>query len=116
MCFTLHLLGRCPWDTIFSSGPTTLWAGPAIQDLYRRHKTDPAIRPSAMLLGCRQLGKATQGSIKTQKSGIWNHPNLSTYEYFGDDGKIRFAYIIEKKEEEIKNIFNCNASSGWFKK
>ena len=40
----------------------------------------------------------------------------STYEFFGEDGKIRFAYIIEKKKNEIKNIFNCNASSGWFKK
>ena len=39
-----------------------------------------------------------------------------TYEFYGEDGKIRFAYIIEKKNGEVKNIFNCNASSGWFKK
>ena len=40
----------------------------------------------------------------------------STFEFCGEDGKIRFAYIIEEKEGEVKNIFNCNASSGWFKK
>ncbi|WP_036153886.1 hypothetical protein [Maribacter forsetii] len=40
----------------------------------------------------------------------------STYEFFGDDGNIRFAYIIEKENDKIKDIYNCNASSGWFKK
>tara|TARA_R110002049_G_scaffold308133_1_gene511032 strand:- start:5856 stop:6245 length:390 start_codon:yes stop_codon:yes gene_type:complete len=40
----------------------------------------------------------------------------STFEFYGKDGKIRFAYIIEEKEGEIKNIFNCNASSGWHTK
>ena len=44
---------------------------------------------------------------------VIGHPS---YEFYGEDGKIRFAYIIEEKEGEVKNIFNCNASSGWFKK
>jgi len=39
-----------------------------------------------------------------------------TYEFFGADRKIRFSYIIEEKDGEIKDIYNCNASSGWFKK
>ncbi|MDO6602000.1 hypothetical protein [Arenibacter palladensis] len=44
---------------------------------------------------------------------VIGHPS---YEFYSEDGKIRFAYIIEEKEGEVKNIFNCNASSGWFKK
>ena len=40
----------------------------------------------------------------------------NTYEFFGEDGKIRFAYLIEKENGQIKDIYNCNASSGWFKK
>ena len=40
----------------------------------------------------------------------------STYEFYGADAKIRFAYIIEQKDNEIKDIYNCNVSSGWFKK
>ncbi|TDT41962.1 hypothetical protein CLV90_3195 [Maribacter spongiicola] len=39
-----------------------------------------------------------------------------THEFFGADGKIRFAYLINQKDGEVKDIFNCNASSGWFKK
>lgn len=39
-----------------------------------------------------------------------------THEFFGADGKIMFSYIIEQKDGEIKDIYNCNASSGWFKK
>lgn len=42
--------------------------------------------------------------------------NHETLEFFGADGTIRFAYIIEQKDGEIKDIYNCNASSGWFKK
>ena len=37
-----------------------------------------------------------------------------SYEFFGEDGKIRFAYIIEKEDDKIIDIYNCNASSGWF--
>ena len=44
---------------------------------------------------------------------VIGHPS---YEFYGEDGKMRFAYIIEQKGGEVKNIFNCNASSGWFKK
>ena len=40
----------------------------------------------------------------------------STYEFFGTNGKIRFAYIIEQKDGKVKDIYNCNASSGWFLK
>ena len=36
-----------------------------------------------------------------------------TNEFIEEDGKIRFAYIIEQKDGEIKDIYNCNASSGW---
>lgn len=39
-----------------------------------------------------------------------------THEWFGADGKILFAYIIQQKDGEIQDIFNCNASSGWFEK
>ena len=37
-----------------------------------------------------------------------------TFEFWGEGDKLRFAYVIEKKDGEVKNIFNCNASSGWF--
>lgn len=37
-------------------------------------------------------------------------------EFNGADGKIRFAYMIEEVEGKVKDIYNCNASSGWFKK
>ena len=36
-----------------------------------------------------------------------------SYEFYGEEDKPRFAYVIEEKGGEIKNIFNCNASSGW---
>ncbi|WP_281541561.1 hypothetical protein [Maribacter aestuarii] len=40
----------------------------------------------------------------------------STYEFYGADGKIRFAYIIEQRDGEVKDIYNCNVSSGWLMK
>lgn len=38
----------------------------------------------------------------------------SSYEFYGNGPNPRFAYIIETENGEVKNIFNCNASSGWF--
>ncbi|RIV68762.1 hypothetical protein [Flagellimonas aequoris] len=37
----------------------------------------------------------------------------STYEFYGTKSTPRFAYLIEIVNGEVKNIFNCNASSGW---
>lgn len=37
-----------------------------------------------------------------------------TYEFYGNGPYPRFAYVIETENGEAKNIFNCNASSGWF--
>lgn len=34
-------------------------------------------------------------------------------ELWGDGNKPRFAYVIEEENGYVKNIFNCNASSGW---
>jgi hypothetical protein len=36
-----------------------------------------------------------------------------TYEFYGEKSTPRFAYVIEIINGEVKNIFNCNASSGW---
>ncbi|MCR9228554.1 MAG: hypothetical protein NXH90_14145 [Flavobacteriaceae bacterium] len=36
-----------------------------------------------------------------------------TYEFYGTKSTPRFAYVIEIVDGEAKNIFNCNASSGW---
>lgn len=36
-----------------------------------------------------------------------------TYEFYGTKSTPRFAYVIEIANGEVKNIFNCNASSGW---
>lgn len=37
-----------------------------------------------------------------------------SYEFYGNESKPRFAYVIEKENGQVKNIFNCNSSSGWF--
>lgn len=39
--------------------------------------------------------------------------NHQTYEFYGKKSTPRFAYVIEILNGEVKNIFNCNASSGW---
>ncbi|MDV7138246.1 hypothetical protein R3X28_05130 [Maribacter sp. TH_r10] len=39
-----------------------------------------------------------------------------TSEFYSDGPTPRFAYVFEVNNGEIINIFNCNASSGWFKK
>lgn len=36
-----------------------------------------------------------------------------TYEFYGNGPNPRFAYAIEIVHDKVKNIFNCNASSGW---
>ncbi|MFD2589082.1 hypothetical protein ACFSQJ_19310 [Croceitalea marina] len=38
-----------------------------------------------------------------------------SYEFYGQANRPRFAYVIELENRRVKNIFNCNASSGWFK-
>lgn len=37
----------------------------------------------------------------------------STYEFYGNKKTPEFAYIINTKRDEVKDIFLCNASSGW---
>ncbi|MBO0340948.1 hypothetical protein [Flagellimonas profundi] len=37
----------------------------------------------------------------------------STYEFYGKDSKPEFAYVVEIKNGVVKNILNCNLSSGW---
>ncbi|MBW8241467.1 hypothetical protein K1F50_01555 [Muricauda oceani] len=39
-----------------------------------------------------------------------------TYEFYGKKSTPRFAYVIEIVNGKVKNIFNCNASSGWNQK
>lgn len=38
----------------------------------------------------------------------------STFEFYGKSPKPEFAYVVEIKNGVVKNIFNCNGSSGWF--
>lgn len=37
----------------------------------------------------------------------------STFEFHGNKNTPEFAYIINTKRDEVKDIFLCNASSGW---
>ncbi|WP_421808699.1 hypothetical protein [Flagellimonas sp.] len=52
--------------------------------------------------------------VKTGQCEICLKGHL-TYEFYGNRPKPRFAYVIEIVNGEVKNIFNCNASSGWTK-
>ncbi|WP_421808756.1 hypothetical protein [Flagellimonas sp.] len=51
--------------------------------------------------------------VKPGKCGLCIRGH-SSFEFYGKGPKPRFAYVIETENGEVKNIFNCNASSGWF--